>query len=911
MKNVYLLIIGCFLQLISTAQEGYWQQQVNFTIDVRLSDSSRSIDGFAKIEYINNSPDTLRFIWFHVWPNAYKNDKTAFSDQLLENGNKDFYFSDNSQRGYINRLDFRVEGTRATMEDHPQHIDIIKVILPHPLAPGGTVHLETPFHVKMPHVFSRSGYVDGAYQVTQWYPKPAVYDAKGWHPMPYLDQGEFYSEFGDYDVRITVPVKFDVASTGELKKEESAGGYKTVQYVQDRVHDFAWFADKFSDVQQDTILLPSGRVIKAFCYNNSKDFKVNAMKYLKDAVHFRSAFIGEYPYSTVKVVQGRGDGEGGMEYPTITVIASEASGKALDFLIEHEVGHNWFYAILASNERQHPWMDEGMNSYYDKRYLKQKYGSVNTGLLESTLGKNFITRRLPDDEMQFALDAVYAVKNDQPVSTSSEEFTDYNYNTIAYLGTARWMEILEGSKGPGEFDKAMKAYYEQWKFKHPSPEDFRKTIESSMNIDTRFYFDGKLNKTNEASIYNDHRKPRVVFLGSAKDYKNYHYIGVLPAIGGNKYDKFMIGLGIHNYSLPLNRFRFALFPLYATGSKQFNGIGKVSYTWFPDKKIHSIQVGVNGSRFSSMSGVDSTGSNVFGRFYKVVPFIKLTFNNKRARNSEAWWLEFRSFQIGESDFDYPLYTGDSTYLPVEAPTETRYLNQLTLGVDNNRVLYPYEGQLQFQQAKDFYRFNFTGNYFFNYPRGGGVNVRLFAAKFGYLGNPNSIEQLNTERFQPKLTAVRGDEDYTYGNYFVGRTEHEGFGSSQIMMRDGGLKLRTDLFQGLQGRSENWAASVNLNTTLPNKLFPIKLPIKLFLDFGTYAEAWKKDATTSRFLYVGGLQLSIFNNFLNIYAPVIFSKEFRDNLKTIPEDYKFFKRMSFSIDIQRLSTRKTFRGIPIF
>ena len=146
-------ILTCLIQFAGFGQDKYWQQQVNFTIDVTLNDKDRSLDGFEKIEYINNSPDTLHYIWFHIWPNAYKNDKTAFSDQLLENGRKDFYFSENNQRGYINRLDFRVEGTRATIEDHPQHIDIIKVVLPKPLAPGGTVQLETPFHVKLPHVF--------------------------------------------------------------------------------------------------------------------------------------------------------------------------------------------------------------------------------------------------------------------------------------------------------------------------------------------------------------------------------------------------------------------------------------------------------------------------------------------------------------------------------------------------------------------------------------------------------------------------------------------------------------------------------------------------------------------------------------------------------------------------------------
>src|SRR5205814_5548931 len=167
----------------------------------------------------------------------------------------------------------------------------------------------------------------------------------------------------------------------------------------------------------------------------------------------------------------------------------------------------------------------------------------------------------------------------------------------------------------------------------------------------------------------------------------------------------------------------------------------------------------------------------------------------------------------------------------------------------------------------------------------------------------SLKEFETSIYQPKLTAVRGDEDYTYGNYFYGRNEHTGFSSQQVMMRDGDLKLRTDLFQGLQGRSDNWIASMNFNSSLPNKVFPVKLPIKIFLDVGTYAEAWKKNATTSRFLYVGGLQLSLFKGIVNFYAPLLYSKEFRDQLKSVPEENKFFKRISFSVDIQKISLRK--------
>jgi hypothetical protein len=287
------------------------------------------------------------------------------------------------------------------------------------------------------------------------------------------------------------------------------------------------------------------------------------------------------------------------------------------------------------------------------------------------------------------------------------------------------------------------------------------------------------------------------------------------------------------------------------------------------------------------------------------------FNNKNPRSAETWSLDFRSYQIGEKDFTYKLAVSDSNYYPTENNYQTRYLNQLTLATENYRSLYPYDAQLQFQQAKDFYRLNLTSNYFFNYPNKGGMNIRLFAAKFGYIGGRSAADELNTFRYQPKLTAVRGSEDYTYSDWFYARNESEGFNGQQIMMRDGGLKLRTDIFQGLQGRSDNWVASMNFTTTLPDKLFPVKLPVKVFFDVGTYAEAWEKDAGTSRFLYVGGLQLSLFKNIVHFYAPIVFSREFRDNLKTVPEEYKFFKRLSFSIDIHTLSVRKIIPELPVF
>ena len=948
MKSIFLFFLVLFNYLTAFCQEKYWQQETNYTIDVRLDDTQHSLDGFLKLEYINHSPDTISFIWFHLWPNAFKNDHTAFSEQQLQNGRTDFYFSRKEEKGYINRLDFRTNNITLKSEDHPLYIDVVKVFLSQPLASGESVEITTPFHEQLPRNFSRGGHTGKSYQVTQWYPKPAVYDRKGWHPMPYLEQGEFYSEFGSFDVRITVPTTYVVAATGELQNEDFHATVeeqpviseinkvekkktslkkksvvkksslrrplpnksltekpstitnpgtrmqetKTLQYKQDNIHDFAWFADKKFIVMKDTLQLESGKIIKVYSYYTSLERKVwnNSIQFIKDAVRFRSMNLGEYPYNTVSVVEAKMGFEGGMEYPTITSISPTDNEVFLEETIQHEVGHNWFYGIIGSNERDHPWMDEGVNTYYDRRYEEWKYGGTQ---------KYQATQKLANLE-QVLVNAYSKQKLDQPINTHSADFTAVNYLLIAYSKAATWMKELERVVGKQTFDSAMQEYHRQWQFRHPYPEDFQKHFENFSRKDLSLHFK-QLDVSGPPA--SSKRKLKPAFLYSLKSTDKFTYINMLPAAGFNKYDGFMLGAVIHNFNLPPNSFRFIVVPLYATGSKMVNGIGAVNYSFFPDKHFQRIELGVSGARFSSLKGVDSSFNKIFGGFTKIVPSLRFTFKNSSARSTLEKWIEWKTYFIGERGFNYVKKSTDSIFYPTEARVQNRYLNQLTFNITDYRALYPYDVQLQLQQGAGFYRANATANYFYNYANGGGAQVRFFAAKFGYIGSRTTSKEFETSVYHPKLTAIRGSEDYTYSNYFMGRNEAEYFLGQQIMLRDGGLKLRTDLFQDLQGRSDNWVSSINLNTTLPKGLFPVKLPVRIFLDVGTYAEAWKKEAATSRFLYVGGLQLSLFKNLLNIYAPLVYSREFRDNLKSVPGENKFFQRLSFSIDIHRFDLRR--------
>jgi hypothetical protein len=931
LTRLILLMIVCLLHLPGAkAQDHYWQQNMQYKIAVTLNDVEHTLDGVLSLNYRNNSPDTLTFIWFHIWPNAFKNDKTAFSEQLLRNGKTAFYFSKPEQKGYINKLDFKSGTVSLEMEDHPSYIDVVKVVLHQPLLPGQDRNISTTFHVKLPYNFSRGGHngTGGqSYQITQWYPKPSVYDKQGWHPMPYLDQGEFYSEFGSYDVSITLPKNYVVAATGELQNKEeidwlrnrfiaperkkikqpknknsflgpvtkleeipSDPQTKTLRYTQDSIHDFAFFADKYFIVRSIDIPLPSGRIVKANSFHRPESTEdwTEALGQVRESLLFRSRLLFEYPYNSINVVDADFGIGGGMEYPMITNLSSGMGNKQLLEVIEHEVGHNWFQGVLATNEREHPWMDEGMNTYYEMRFQK-KVGSLNMS-------------RNPG--------ALYGYHNGQgttqAIATSSENLLHDNYYSTAYYRAAAWMASLEKLLGKTAFDSAMKSYAQEWKFRHPTPNDFKKSVEQSSGKDLTEHFNLLNHKQTVPPVS---QKKKVVngfsFLSHSSD--SIDYIDVLPVPGYNTSDGFMIGAAVHNYSGPPNRFHFFVSPLFATRSKQFNGIADINYTWYKPGRIHKITPGLGFARFASLSGKDSNNNRIIAGFIKFSPSLKLSFRAPSEQSTKDKWLEWKTYVIGETGFNYNIKKSDGNYYPEKSAIQYRYINQLTFGLSDQRVLYPYDASLQVQQASNFYRVNVNAQYFYNYASGGGMNLRLFAAKFGYIGSRSATKTFETTRYQPKLTAVTGYEDYTYSDYFIGRQESEGITSQQIMMRDGGLKLRTDIFQDLQGRSDNWVTSMNFSTSIPRQILPPVVPLKIFFDFGTYAGAWEEDAEVSRFMYVAGLQLSLFKEILNIYAPIIYSKTFSDNLKTVPEENKFLRKISFNIDMQKfnkiLSSRK--------
>lgn len=990
-KTLLLALVLVFFTGFSlNAQNNYWQQKVDTRIEVVLDDAHHFLHGNMQMVYTNHSPDTLRFIYMHLYPNAYKNDRTAFDTQAVENGITQFYFSKEEQRGYIDSLMFTVNGQNAVFELQ-KNIDEAKLMLPKPLLPEDSIVIATPFRVKIPLVFSRMGHDGQAYQISQWYPKPAVYDRRGWHSFPYLDQGEFYSEYGTYDVFITLPENYILMATGNMvdaPKEQqwldslaalplppdtlykssfptSSQTLKTIHFHEDKVHDFAWFADKRWIVRKDTLKLPGNDhpVIAYRCFLplHSKGWK-NSRKAMKTAMEGYSKEVGPYPYRTVKVVDGAlSENAGGMEYPTIAVIASANAPGMIDEDIIHEVGHNWFYGLLGSNERDFPWMDEGINSFYEQR-LSQAVTKIRSKSV------NFWTYAL-----------LGGIRELQPADTVSTAYTALNYGADIYAKVPLLLHWLEVYMGKERFGEAMQAYYREFRYKHPQPEDFKRVFQRHTEKDIDWFFEvlgsGRpvdfalnaihqnadsiriklnnktglkspalvmlrgINEGNDTMVISKWTKPfqyktilsfanpdktmhwkrawigdavpdfnaqnnsnkKTIslrpFLGLNSDSR--HKAWVMPAVGYNYYDGFMVGLAFHNLTIPQNRLQFGLAPLYATGSNQFEGTGFLSYTWFFHQGwLHDLSLNLRGKSFAYDKSDLNLNHYVFSGYQKLSPELVLNIRKPFPRSPVERKLTLKGYWIREGALAYHQNAADSLYYPEKGESKTHLYALARYEFENKRTFNPFGYTFEGQIGKSFAKLSVSGHLRINYYlKNKGLNLR------GYFGKMFVMSENPLDANRYLLTAAfSGWNDYLYDETFIARNRNTGFLANQIAMKEGGFKMNTLQYAQPLGLSENWLASLNITTDLPFG----KIPLQVFGDLAAFPKIEEGNETIG-FLYEAGVSLH-FGKILTFYMPLVLSKDLNDYSKSILGENRILKSVSFELNLNRIDWTKLSRMV---
>ena len=473
---------------------------VAYAIDAELDPVRHTITGKQKLTWRNRSAQPVCSVYVHLYLNGFDGPGSTFmtEQRASESGFRSNVDTRDGEYGYI-RLDKVQQAGKAARWSFVQpdggpstDRSVVRIDLPQPVAAGASTSLDIDFFDQLPRVVARTGYYGSFHLVAQWFPKIGVLELPGergataprWNAHEFHLHSEFYADFGSYDVRITVPSGYTVGSTGELSGTPvEKNGKVTHRYLQDDVHDFAWTADKrFAKPMVQTWNGPNGPVQVSVLY--PPDYASNARPVLQatiDSLAYFSKTLGAYPYRTVTAVipPYGADEAGGMEYPTFFTADStrqDAPGTlgrfALDFVTVHEFGHGYFYGILASNEFEEPWLDEGMNEYWDQRMMSAR--GQDLALTASWLKPFGIGTRLTPFQME-RLGASLGDPADPLGDSSWSRLSSGSYNTV-YSRTATAMRQIEALVGTPAMERAMKLYYARWKFRHPSTADLQAAL---------------------------------------------------------------------------------------------------------------------------------------------------------------------------------------------------------------------------------------------------------------------------------------------------------------------------------------------------------------------------------------------------------------------------------------------------
>ena len=483
MKLLFYLFFSLPFVLLSQSN---WQQNADYEMNVDIDVESYRFNGSQEILYTNNSPDTISKVYYHLYFNAFK-PGSQMDVRSLNISDPDSRVKDRisklekNEEGDLSVFELKQDGKPVFFE---QQETILLARLNKVLLPGKKTKLTLLFEGVVPKQIRRSGRnnKDGvALSMTQWYPKLAEYDFEGWHPNPYIAR-EFHGVWGDYSVKITIDKNYILGGTGYLQNSAEIGyGYhpknKTIDHSEKEkltwhffapsVHDFTWAADP--DFVHDVVKGPNDVDLHFLYKTNQENWRklqphsVGLMKYFNEN-------IGEYPWKQYSIIQG---GDGGMEYAMSTLITGGEQYSRLLGTTSHEMAHAWFQHILANNEAKHPWMDEGFASYID------------------VLAENSVLGKTPKNPFKRSYDSYRRLANsgvEQPQTTHSDRYNyNFAYSVSAYSKGSVFLAQLGYIVGPKTLKKILKRYFNEFKFKHPSPNDFKRVAEKVSDLELEWY----------------------------------------------------------------------------------------------------------------------------------------------------------------------------------------------------------------------------------------------------------------------------------------------------------------------------------------------------------------------------------------------------------------------------------------
>ncbi|WP_288427712.1 M1 family metallopeptidase [uncultured Spirosoma sp.] len=493
---ISLLVAGLFGQTMARPQLPIFPKPLsprlaNYQIDVSLDTKTRRLTGRETLTWRNPSNAPVSELRFHLYLNAFRNDKSTFmresggqlrGDRIDKNASESPY-------GFIDIQSMKTASGEPLVYEFIQPDDdnrddrtVVRVPLTRPVGPGQTITLNIAFLAKLPKIFARTGYSRDYYLVGQWFPKIGVYEPAGtryatmnqWNCHQFHDDSEFYADYGVYDVNITAPKDYWVSATGLFVGEKMlSGNRKTVRYHAEDVVDFAWTASPHFQVINDSWKRPGGGSVSIELLMQPEHL-VQAKRHLdavKAAMTYFDKHVGRYPFPNLTIVDPptHASGSGGMEYPTFitagTSWGTPAGLRVPEIVTVHEFGHQYFMQLLASNEAEEAWLDEGFNQYFEGRIMDETYGP-------KTSVADLLGLRMGDLELSRSQ---YAHRENPALGSSfgnTWQLPAGEYGVLTYSKTATWLRTLEGLVGRSGTDEIMQTYFARWQFRHPNAQNF-------------------------------------------------------------------------------------------------------------------------------------------------------------------------------------------------------------------------------------------------------------------------------------------------------------------------------------------------------------------------------------------------------------------------------------------------------
>lgn len=472
------------------AEEALSQRVVEYHIDVQLVPDTETLIASETVTWTHPGVKPVSDLYFHMYPNAFASPDTTFmkesggtlrGDTMPENGFGSMTLTDlRTTEGIslMQRVQF-VQPDDGNVNDKT----LLKVHLPQPVNGGESVTLKLKYEVQLPKIFARMGASGNFVMAGQWFPKLSVYEPKGtrgvkeegWDLHQYHGTSEFYSDFGIFNVTIAVPSDYTVAATGfPVKNAKLKQDQKIYQFYADDVHDFAWAASPDFTVAEEAFSTPEvpGVRIKVYLDPLHKDLKERYLQAAKAALTYFSKWYGPYPYSTLSIIvpPKEGNGAGGMEYPTLVTAfgATDSSpDTSLERTVVHEIGHQYFYGMVASNEFEEAWLDESFTSYAEDRLMEQEYGIKTNLPLQSSL-----------------------VTKSEPLNLETWKYDGAeSYSRNVYIRGKLVLKDIERQVGTKAMNSIMSTYARKFRFQHPTTSDFQKVVEKVTKKSWQPYFE--------------------------------------------------------------------------------------------------------------------------------------------------------------------------------------------------------------------------------------------------------------------------------------------------------------------------------------------------------------------------------------------------------------------------------------